>query len=55
MSRATTPLHPSPVIENGFRILDAGAFEEHHQVVIAVGSAEDFVAAVPVHADPATP
>ncbi len=55
MSRTATPLHPPPVVQHAFRILDAGAFEEHHQVVIAVGGAEYFVPAVSVHADPSAP
>lgn len=55
VTRAASPLHPPPVIQHGLGVVDAGAFEEHHQIVIAVGGAEYLVPAVPVHADPSAP
>ncbi|PPS91484.1 hypothetical protein [Streptomyces sp. MH60] len=49
-SRAAAPLHPPPVFQHSLCVVDAGAFEEHHEVVIAVGGAEYLVPAVTVHA-----
>ncbi len=51
VSRATAPLNPLRVVQARIGVGDAGAFEEHHQVVVAVGGAEDLVMAVAVHGD----
>ncbi len=42
---AATPLHPLRVVQDGLGAGDAGAFEEHDQVVVAVGGAEELVPA----------
>ncbi len=51
VSRATAPLNPLRVVQARIGVGDAGAFEEHHRVVVAVGGAEDLVMAVAVHGD----
>jgi len=49
---AVAPLHPPRIVQDGPGVGDAGAFEEHGQVVVAVGGTEDLVPALTVHRDP---
>lgn len=46
MGRAVAPLRPACIVQSGLGAGDAGAFEEHDQVVVAVGGAEYPVVAV---------
>lgn len=48
---AAAPLHPLWVVQDGLGFGDASAFEEHDQVVVAVGGTEDLVPAAAVHGD----
>lgn len=51
MGLAAAPLHPLRVVPDGLGFGDAGALEEHDQVVVAVGGAEYLVPAAAAHGD----
>ncbi len=46
---AAAPLDPPVIVQDVVGIVDTRALEEHHQVVIAVGGAEDFLPTVGMH------
>ncbi|OKI51911.1 hypothetical protein AMK17_32340 [Streptomyces sp. CB00072] len=52
MGGAVAPLHPLRVVQNALRFGNAGTFEEHDQVVVAVCGTENLVPTSAVHGDP---